>query len=242
MADSGWRRTAGLAYAWGAGAVFVASLLYFVYFYFVQLGRPHIPVLSRPAALLVDSGLFTVFSLHHSIMARARAKQWFARLAAPELERPTFVWFSSVLFTIVCTAWQHLSGDVYTVAAPLGWVLFALQLGGITFTLRAAARLDVLYLAGVRQVRQAYGIDRTAEPLQISGGYRLVRHPIYLGWVVMVFAAPHMTIDRLAFAIISTLYLVIGTPFEERALEREFGESYREYKRTVRWRFIPGLY
>ncbi len=243
MAHPGWHRATALAYGWGAGTIFVASLLYFLYFYFWQLGRAATAALSPPAALLVDLALFTVFALHHSVMARARAKQSLARIVPPEFERATFVWLASLLFIGVCAGWQRLPGDIYDVAPPPGWILYAVQLGGIVFMLRAAARLDVLYLAGVRQVQQAYASrPSSATPLQISGSYQLVRHPIYLGWVLIVFATPRMTVDRLAFAVISTAYLMIGTLFEERALEREFGESYREYKQRVRWRFIPGVY
>jgi protein-S-isoprenylcysteine O-methyltransferase Ste14 len=237
------RRLAALAYAWGAGAVFVTSLLYLLYFYFLQLDRPRTEPVFPAAAFLIDLSLFALFALHHSVMARVSAKAWFARRSAPELERATFVWVASLIFIVVCAAWRHVPGDLYRADPPLRWILLAVQLTGIVVVVESAARLDVLDLAGVRQVQAAEGMHApAATPLQITGGYRLVRHPIYFGWVLMVFGSPHMTMDRLAFAAISTAYLMIGTVFEERGLEREFGESYREYKRKVRWRFIPGLY
>ena len=79
-------------------------------------------------------------------------------------------------------------------------------------------------------------------PLTISGPYRWLRHPIYLGWVMFVFAAPTMTSGRLLFATISTLYLIVAIPFEERSLTSEFGPAYREYQRKVRWRLVPGVW
>jgi protein-S-isoprenylcysteine O-methyltransferase Ste14 len=74
------------------------------------------------------------------------------------------------------------------------------------------------------------------------GTYRVVRHPIYLGWVLLVWAASDMTTGRLVFAAISSAYLVIAVPFEERSLRRRFGPSYDAYRRQVRWRILPGLY
>ena len=92
-----------------------------------------------------------------------------------------------------------------------------------------------LELAGIRE-------HTRDEPLQISGPYRWVRHPVYLGWLLATFGAAHMTGDRLAFAGISALYLVIAMPIEERALRRSFGETYASYEQRVRWRIVPYLY
>ena len=76
----------------------------------------------------------------------------------------------------------------------------------------------------------------------MGGPYRWMRHPIYFGWVLMVFATPTMTASRLLFASISTLYLVLAIPFEERGLIAEFGAAYAEYQRKVRWRIVPGVW
>jgi protein-S-isoprenylcysteine O-methyltransferase Ste14 len=65
---------------------------------------------------------------------------------------------------------------------------------------------------------------------------------VYLGWVLFVFGAPNMTADRLAFAVISSAYLVIAVPWEERSLRKSFGRAYEDYERTVRWRIIPYVY
>lgn len=235
------------------GAVFVASLLYLLYFIFIVLGRPVSP---GPwlGAVAVDTLLFSVFSVHHSVMPREGAKHWFARHASAELERTAYVWVASILLLVVCIGWRPVPGVVYSIGGAWRWMLHGVQLGGILLVLRAAVRLDVLELAGVRQVQRAtrsrraqsiIGLTPAADDsasLQLRGPYSFVRHPIYLGWVVMVFCAPHMTANRLAFAVMSTAYLAIGTLFEERSLEKAFGESYREYQRRVRWRIVPGLF
>ena len=74
------------------------------------------------------------------------------------------------------------------------------------------------------------------------GPYRWVRHPIYLGWLLLVFGVPHMTATRLAFAAISSAYLVVAIPFEERSLVETFGDEYRRYQQAVRWRLVPGVW
>jgi protein-S-isoprenylcysteine O-methyltransferase Ste14 len=78
--------------------------------------------------------------------------------------------------------------------------------------------------------------------LTVGGPYTWVRHPIYLGWVLLVFGAPAMTTGRLCFATVSTLYLIVAIPLEERSLTGEFGAAYARYRRQVRWRLIPGVW
>jgi protein-S-isoprenylcysteine O-methyltransferase Ste14 len=229
-----------LAIVWLGGGAFVASLLYLVYFYFVLLGIPaEGGGWIRPVA--VNAALFGLFGLHHSIMPRSTAKRWLARVVPPQLERTFYVWAASVLLAAVCLFWRPVPGWIYDVRGGWAWVLYAVQVAGIALTARASAQLDVLELAGIRQV-QGGRRPRPPAPLQVRGPFTLVRHPVYLGWILIVFAAPHMTAGRFVFAVISTLYLAIAVPFEERSLQRAFGESYREYQRRVRWRFLPWIY
>lgn len=221
--------------AWLGGAAFVASLGYFAWSYFVRFGRPTEGAdLIRP--LLADLGLFTAFALHHSLLARTGAKRWVARRAPAGLERSLYVWISSALFVVVCAAWRDVPGELYRhagLASVPHWLLVGL---GGWITARAAAILDPLELAGIRPARLAPGGFRAAGP------YGLVRHPIYLGWLLLVFGVPEMTGTRLAFAVISSAYLVVAVPLEERSLVEAFGDEYRRYQRLVRWRLVPGVW
>jgi protein-S-isoprenylcysteine O-methyltransferase Ste14 len=115
-------------------------------------------------------------------------------------------------------------------------LLTAVQAGGLVLTALGTRAIDPLELAGIRAP--------AARPsdLQVRGAYRLVRHPLYLGWLLMVFAPPHMTGDRLTFAIVTSTYLLIAIPWEEQSLERTFGTAYRDYKSRVRWRVVPYVY
>jgi protein-S-isoprenylcysteine O-methyltransferase Ste14 len=146
-----------------------------------------------------------------------------------------YVWIASLLLMLVSLAWRPVGGEIYTATGVLAVALAAVQLAGLVLTAQGAARIDPLELAGIRPATHTQG-------LQVTGPYHLVRHPLYLGWLLMVFAAPHMTGDRLAFAAATTFYLVVAIPWEERSLRRAFGEDYARYMRAVRWRMIPFIY
>jgi protein-S-isoprenylcysteine O-methyltransferase Ste14 len=110
----------------------------------------------------------------------------------------------------------------------------AAQLLGVGLIARSVANIDPLELAGIRE-------QATREGLQVTGPYGWVRHPLYRGWVLAAFGAAHMTGDRLAFAVITAIYLIVAVRWEERSLVRNFGDEYRRYQRRVRWRIIPYL-
>lgn len=229
--------------------MFFGSLLYLAYFYTVTLGRPAaVPRDAVVANLGINVLLFSVFALHHSIFARMGVKAGLSRVVPRRLERSLYVWIASLLFLVVCLWWRPLPGVAWQAAGPIRWLLHAVQLGGLWLTARSAARIDVRELAGLRQAGaatpSASGGDEStpAAPLESAGPYRWVRHPIYLGWVLIVFGAPTMTSGRLLFAGISTMYLILAIPFEERSLRAEFGPAYATYQRQVRWRLIPGVW
>ena len=224
---------AGRAFVWIGGALFVMSLSWCVWLYGVALSR------SAPfagwASLVVDAGLVAMFALHHSLFAREGMKAWMGRVVPPPLMRSTYVWIASLLLTLVCVGWQTIGGEVYRFTGLLAIALFACQAAGLWLTARGVARIDPLELAGIHSAANSQG-------LQVTGPYRWVRHPLYLGWALMVFSAPHMTGDRLAFAIITTGYLVAAIPWEEQSLRQSFGDDYDRYANDVRWRMIPFIY
>ena len=232
---------AGRLMAWLGGLIFIVSLAYGGWCYAVRYGRVALDS-PEPGAvagsLAANIGLFTIFAAHHSIMARSGAKRWLARRIAPALERTLYVWIGSLLFLVTCAWWQEIPVLLYRADGVWQLPFRAVQLAGVWLTLRAAGAIDPLDLAGIRQARGQAGSPR----FRIVGPYGVVRHPIYLGWVLMTFGAPDMTGTRLSFAAISTAYLIAAVPFEERSLVESFGEEYRTYQARVRWRMIPGLY
>ena len=221
------------AFVWVGGALFVASLALCLWWYLMILGQPA-PAGVWPA-LVVDILLLGVFATHHSVCARPRVKALMTRAVPDKLQRSVYVWIASTLLIVVCLAWQRVGGTVYSVA---GWRAAAhagLQLFGVALIAWSVAGIDPLELAGIRDERARGG-------LQTAGPYGWVRHPLYFGWVLAAFGAAHMTGDRLAFAAITTLYLAIAVPWEERSLINSFGDEYREYQQHVRWRIVPYVY
>jgi protein-S-isoprenylcysteine O-methyltransferase Ste14 len=230
------------AFAIAGGLLFVGSLLYFAVSYgwrFTGGGEWSWRDGLTPA--LANAALFSLFALHHSIFARTRLKETVQRLAAPGLERPIYIWLASLLFVLVCAAWQPVPGVLWHVTGPAAWLLQAVQLVAALLTVASARRLDMLALAGVRQFIAAD--QRPATPiLDDRGPYGWVRHPIYLGWFVLVWCAPLMNGTRALFAAVSCFYLVLAIPFEERDLRRTFGDAYGQYAARVRWKVIPFVY
>lgn len=230
-----------LAVATLGGLTFVASLAYFAVSYTGRFGAVLDPA-SSPARtpVVVDAALFTAFALHHSIFARTGVKTAITRLVPQDLERSAYVWIASVLFIAVCAWWQPVPGVLWRLDGLWRLPAIAAQIVAGGATLVAARQLGVLRLAGVQQVSATGAIEPPT--LDDSGLYGIVRHPIYLAWIVLVWATPTMTATRLTFAAISSAYLVAAVPFEERDLRRLFGEAYARYSRRVRWRIIPGVY
>ncbi len=221
------------------GLLFAASLVFFAGCFALRFGRGE--PWSAAAAwrpVIVDVLLFTAFALHHSLFARAGLKGWISRGVPESLERSVYVWIASLLFLGVCAAWRPVPGTLWSATGFPRAAMLAAQGAGVVLTLVASRRLDVLDLAGVRQ---ATG-HPISHALDAAGPYALVRHPIYLGWFLMVCFAPVMTGTRLVFAATSCAYLLAAIPFEERGLRRTFGTAYTDYERRVRWRIVPRIY
>jgi methanethiol S-methyltransferase len=248
--------TASRVVAWTGAALFVLSLGYFLYTYIVTFGETP-PASDTPAwrAAGWNAALFGAFAAHHSAFARTPLRRWMAAHVSPRLERSVYVWIASLLLVAVCALWAPLPGVAWTMTGPWRWIVRIPLVAGIWLSLRSAGIIDVWELAGSRQLattpnlelptakgdaRRESGNERWT--FRSDGPYGLVRHPIYLGWILVVFSVPTMTMTRLAFAAISCLYLVLAIPFEERTIIASAGESYREYMRRVRARLIPGVW
>jgi methanethiol S-methyltransferase len=231
------------AFAWAGAVLFFASLSFFLYSYAVTFGENGnvVPAagVDDTRAIAIDVLLFSIFALHHSVFARAAVRSWVARLVPSDLERSWYVWVASVLFIAVCGFWQPVSGMVWRLDGPWRAFAFGTQALGIWLTLRSAAIIDIFELSGVRQLA-----PRPAAPMEFktTGPYGWVRHPIYTGWLLLVFGAATMTMTRLVFAVISSAYLLLAIPFEERSIRASSAGGYDAYAKQVRWKLIPGVY
>lgn len=186
------------------------------------------------AALLIDAGLFTVFAAHHSVFARSRVKQWLATHVAEAALRPIYVSVASLLLLVTVFGWRTVGHPLYAATGVAAWLLRLAQFAGGLLIIAAARVIDPFELAGLRPAAN--------NRLEIRGAYRFVRHPIYLGFLLMVWTPTTMTVDRAWFALLSTLYLAAAIPWEERSLRRVQGAPYDAYRARVRWRVIPGLF
>ncbi len=215
--------------------MFVGSLALLVWTYGVAFRPVGTGAGAAARAVGVDLLLITVFALHHSLFARERAKRTMALMVPDRLVRSVYVWIASVLLIALCLLWRNIGGDVYRASGPLFWLVRAIQPVGLALIAGSVTAISPLELAGIRA-------PTVRETLQDRGPYGLVRHPLYLGWVCCVFGAPHMTADRLTFAVATTFYVFVAIPWEERSLERAFPVAYARYKQKVRWRVIPYVF
>ena len=229
-----------MVFSWLGAGLFAASLGWFVFSYFVRF--PALPATASPAmAVAWDVALFTAFAAHHSLFARDAVRLRVEHLF-PGRERSVFVWVASLALAAVCVLWRGVPGTAWAASGPVAWLFYATRVAGIVLTLRAAAILDVWELAGTSPPRHAPGEHGGDASFTRRGPYGWVRHPIYLGWFLVVFSVPAMSVTQLVFAVVSCVYLVVGMVFEERSLIRAAPAAYREYQRHVRWKVIPWVY
>jgi methanethiol S-methyltransferase len=190
---------------------------------------------ARPEALLVDLALLGLFAVQHSVMARARFKLTLSRVIPRPLERSTYVLISSLLLALICWKWQALPQTLWNLSQPtlraLADALFAL---GWAVVLLSTFLINHFELFGLRQVFDHWrGVPAPAPVFKTPALYKLVRHPIYLGFVMAFWSTPHMTVGHLLFAGATTGYILVGILFEERDLIAAFGDNYRRYRRSV---------
>ena len=192
------------------------------------------PLIPFGEALAVNIALIFMFGLQHSVMARKRFKHWLTSRLHPSLERSTYVMMSSVALLLLLMFWQPMGGMVWAVGDGL-WVrlIYLVYFTGWAIMIVATFLIDHFELFGLRQAWTAC-LDAAAENagLRTPGLYRHVRHPIYLGWLLVVWATPVMTVSHLLLAAGLTIYMLIGIHFEERDLLRELPE-YEQYRRKV---------
>ena len=226
--------------ATAGGLLFAGSLAYFGWQYLHGFDAAPLPDARPGPAIAVDVLLFSLFALHHSLFARTGLKATVTRTVPASLERSVYVWIASLLFIGVCAWWQPVAGEAWHLTGWAAGLCLAVQAAGGVFTLVAARHLDMLELAGVQQALHLP--PRRRSGLDDYGPYGLVRHPIYFAWLLLVWPAPIMNGTRLVFAAISTIYLLVAIPYEERDLRRHFGAAYDTYSARVRWKLVPGIW
>lgn len=230
-------RLFALLYGAACYLVFLCTFVYAIGFVgnvAVPRGIDGTPQGSPLVSLLVDAGLLAVFALQHSIMARPTFKRAWTRIVPAVLERSTFVLAASLALALMFWQWRPLGGPVWSVSGPgWRWGLQALSAFGWLVVLVATFLIDHFALFGLRQVWEAWrGAGPTQPRFATPGFYRLVRHPIYLGFLLAFWATPTMTVTHLVFAVATTAYILVAIQLEERNLI-ELHPEYAGYRRRV---------
>jgi protein-S-isoprenylcysteine O-methyltransferase Ste14 len=218
-------------------AVFLATILYAIGFvgnFVVPKAIDSPATLDTAPALLIDLALLTLFALQHSAMARPAFKRWWTRLVPEAAERSTYVLFSSVALILLFVFWQPLGGTVWTVEDPSARTLLYAGFGfGWALVFLATFLINHFDLFGLRQVWLHFrGRPYTPLPFRTPGPYRLLRHPLYLGFLFAYWCTPTMTVTHLLFAIATTAYILVAIQFEEHDLVRAL-PGYAAYRRKV---------
>jgi Putative protein-S-isoprenylcysteine methyltransferase len=232
---SPFTRTAVLLYGVVSYAIFFATFLYAVGFvggFLAPRTIDGIPQRDTTAALLIDAALLGLFALQHSVMARPAFKRLLTRLIPEAAERSTYVLMSSLALVLVFACWEPIGGVVWHIENPLGRALLhtGFAFGWLT-VLVTTFLINHFDLFGLRQVwkffrRQHY----TALKFVTPGPYKLVRHPLYVGWFFAFWCTPHMTSAHLVFAVLTTAYILVAIQFEERDLVTYHGSDYIQYR------------
>jgi protein-S-isoprenylcysteine O-methyltransferase Ste14 len=243
-------------FAWAGAGAFVLSLSYFLYSSWIVFGRV-VDGQSDASAVVWNTALFSAFALHHSVFAREPIRRRLT-LRFPHLERSIYVWVASVLFIVVCWQWRPVGGVLWDLNGLARLAATVVHAGGILLSVYSAALIDVFELAGLKlnaqrpmpnaQPRPTPDSQRLPTPnaqpeeFKTTGPYGWVRHPIYLGWFLLVFAVGTMTMTRFVFAVVSCAYIVVAIPFEERSIRASSEGAYERYMRRVPRKLVPGLY
>jgi protein-S-isoprenylcysteine O-methyltransferase Ste14 len=237
------KRSAVLLFGVAAYAMFLGVFLYAVGFVGNFLtptrldGAPESPF---GKAIAINFGLLGLFAVQHSVMARTWFKNWWTRFVPEPIERSVYVLTTNIVLGILFWQWEPMGSVVWNVQNPIGriviYTLFAVGWATVLYTTFLINHFD---LFGLRQV-WLYFRGKSYTPLGFvtPGPYRIVRHPMYIGWMTAFWATPTMTVAHLTFALGVTGYILTAIVFEERDLVRLLGKNYADYREKTPM-FVP---
>src|SRR6478609_1480322 len=231
-------RVIALLYGLIAYVAFAATIIYSIGFV-TGLVVPK-TIDSGPAgppmqAIIINLLLMGLFAVQHSVMARPQFKKWWTQFVPQTIERSTFFLFSSLALLLLFWQWQPIPAVVWQVSNPLAAdLLLGIGLFGWVLVFISTFLINHFELFGLHQVaNNLVGKPMPAMRFRTPFLYNLVRHPIYLGFLIFFWATPVMTAGHLLFAAVTTTYIFVGIALEEHDLIELFGDEYRRYRKRV---------
>ncbi|QOZ70412.1 methanethiol S-methyltransferase [Bradyrhizobium arachidis] len=242
-------RLAILLYAIVSYGIFTVSFLYapgFVGNYVVpksidepiDVGSP----IHLSEAIVVNLLLMSLFAIQHSVMARPAFKRWLVKFLPAACQRSTYVLLSSLILLLLFWQWRPIPAPVWQASGVAAWLLTGVHWLGWLIVFASSYMIDHFDLFGLRQAFSALkGSEISGQTFKTPLLYKIVRHPLMLGFLLAFWATPAMTAGHLLFAIANTVYILVALQFEERDLIAEFGETYQQYRRRVPM-LVPRLF
>ncbi|WP_438422291.1 methanethiol S-methyltransferase [Aquimarina macrocephali] len=186
-------------------------------------------------SVLINLGLLSLFAVQHSIMARPVFKKWFANYINPAIERSTYVLLSSLLLLLIYWKWQPITTVVWEAENMISTILTVIFFLGWSIVFLSTFMISHFELFGLTQIYENFKDKELSYPkFQVNLFYKIVRHPIMLGFVIAFWASPTMTLGHLLFTVVTTVYIFVAVKFlEERDLKKIIGKDYEEYQKKV---------
>ena len=236
--DSKFARISAFIYGIVCYGIFLGTFLYAIGFVgnlIVPRSLDSAANIPLGSALWINLSLLGIFGLQHSLMARPWFKAWWTKIVPKPVERSTYVLFSSLCLIALFYFWQPMGVTLWNVQNYLGQIiLYSLFAFGWLLVLLATFLINHFDLFGLRQVYlYLIGQEYTQLDFATPGPYKLVRHPLYVGWLFAFWATPTMTLAHLVFALVTTAYILVAIQLEERDLLKIYGQAYADYRRHV---------
>ena len=243
--ESRFARSAAVLYGLVSYVLFLAVFVYAMGFVSnVAVPRSIDRAVEAPLVqgILINIGLLTLFAVQHSVMARPVFKRWWTRFVPTPIERSTYVLYASAALALVCWQWRSRPAVVWDVdSTPARAALITLGWVGWAVVLASTFMINHVELFGLQQVIRAWQAKPQGEnAFRTVLFYRLVRHPLMVGFLIAFWATPTMTVGHLLFAVTTTGYILVALQLEERDLVAALGAAYCDYRRRVPM-LVPGL-